>query len=139
MLTAACLLAATAATVGASRCSPGFYSPKGSLKPCRKCPSEGRTTADDPQLQQYITHCNVAPGWGVAAADPVSGDIFGADLTAFDEMALVNLDVLQCPTGYYGGGQSLGATCTKCPGGSTTVEPGSSTVEDCNGECVRAC
>lgn len=129
-------LAAPAAATGCSRCSPGFYSYKGSLKPCKKCP-DGRTTADDPQLQQYITHCNVEPGWGVVAANPVNGDIFNATLPVLDEMALVSLDVLQCPTGYYGGGQSLGATCTKCPEGSTTKDPGSTTVQDCNGEGVH--
>lgn len=73
----------------------------------------------------------------MVASEPVNGDIFNATLPIYDEMALVSLDVLQCPTGYYGGGQSLGATCTKCPEGSTTKDPGSTTVEDCNGEGVR--
>lgn len=101
----------------------------------QRCP-EGRTTQDNPERQQYVSHCDVTPGFGVVGGGslPANGDIFQADLTGMNEMQILSLSVLKCPTGYYGGGESIGAQCSKCPEGSTTKQPGSTVLEDCSGE-----
>jgi len=123
------------ASEGASRCAPGFYASKGSRKACKRCP-DGRTTEDDPSKQRYIGDCDVAPGYGVAGGSVANGDIFQADLSGLSEQQILDLTVLQCPTGYYGGGDSLTATCIKCPDGSTTKDPGSISVGQCDGKCL---
>jgi hypothetical protein len=123
---------------GASRCPLGFYAEKGSRRACRQCPP-GRTTQDDAERQQFVTHCDVERGHGVVAASaPADGDIFAADLTGMTEMAILSMSVLQCPTGYWGGGDTLGAKCQRCPEGSSTKEPGSTSLADCDGKCYRS-
>lgn len=77
---------------GASRCAPGFYSAKGSRKPCQQCP-QGRTTADNPALQRVVTDCFVMAGFGVVnttsnATDPYNPTTDGG-----------MLPVLDCPVG----------------------------------------
>jgi hypothetical protein len=51
-----------------------------------------------------------------------------------DEGAILALSVLKCPTGYWGGGDTIAARCAKCPDGSTTKEAGSTTLAECSGE-----
>lgn len=76
----------------------------------------------------------MAPGYGVVGGSlPENGNIFEGDLTGMDEVALLQLTVLKCPTGYYGGGDSIAARCVKCPDYSTTKEQGSMTLADCSG------
>lgn len=121
------------ASEGAGRCAPGFYSWKGSRRPCMGCPY-GRTTADDPSGQRYLTDCVVKPGMGVVnatanATDPYTFNTFN---TSADD--LVKLNVLDCPVGYYGTGGGVGSQCTKCPCGSSTEGTGASSADGCSGE-----
>lgn len=79
---------------GASRCAPGFYSAKGSRKPCQQCPF-GRTTEDLASKQRYITECIVKPGFGVVNSTDNATDPWnptpGGDI----------LPVLECPVGEF--------------------------------------
>lgn len=56
-----------------------------------------------------------------------------------DEGAILALSVLKCPTGYWGGGDTIAARCAKCPEGSTTKEAGSTELAECSGECMLCC
>ena len=121
------------ASEGASRCAPGFYSAKGSLKPCLTCPF-GRTTADDPNLQAYITHCVVKPGYGVVNSTANSTDAFNIDVSGLDPTTQAALNVMECPVGYYGLGGEVGSKCLKCPCGSSTQATGVTSEASCDGE-----
>jgi len=121
------------ASEGASRCAPGFYSRKASRKPCQQCPV-GRTTLDLASAQRLPTDCFVKPGSGVVNSTSNSTDAFNPDTTGLDNTTLAQLAVLECPSGYFGVGNSTGAKCTQCRCGSTTQGPGSSSSGDCNGE-----
>lgn len=125
------------ASEGGSRCAPGFYSLKGSRKPCQKCPL-GRTTADDQLLQRVFTDCYVKPGFGLvsSAGNTTDGTGFVGDTSALSDEAAAVAPVLECPIGYWGGGLSIRATCVPCPFGSTTEETGSTSVEQCSSELV---
>jgi hypothetical protein len=81
----------------------------------------------------------VEPGSGVAINmnGATSEDIFAGDLSGLSEQQILSLSVLQCPTGFYGLGNSLGSTCAKCPGQTTTQGPGALDVSQCDGECGR--
>lgn len=76
---------------------------------------------------------------GVVGGRPIGGDVFNSDLTGLSQQQIIDLTVLQCPIGYWGGGDTLAAQCTKCPDGATTKEPGSLTIDDCNGESRAHC
>ena len=117
------------ASEGASRCAPGFYSAKGSRKPCQQCPV-GRTTADDPKQQRLITECIVKPGFGVVNSTSNGTDAFNPDTSGN-----TTLPVLECPVGYFGLGGAADSKCELCPAGSSTQESGSSNTTSCSGEC----
>ena len=121
---------------GASRCAPGFYSAKGSRKPCQQCPT-GRTTSDNPSQQRFITECFVKGGFGVVNSTSNSTDAFNPD-TDLPADELINLPVLECPIGYFGEGGEAGSKCQQCPAGSSTREPGAANVTSCDGECTGA-
>ena len=127
------------ASEGASRCAPGFYSLKGSRKPCQKCPV-GRTTADNTTQQRLFTDCYVKPGFGVVSStsNTTDGSGFLSDTGGIPDDAAAVLSVLECPIGYYGTGLSLRATCTPCPLGSTTEEPGSVSADQCSSKCLMS-
>jgi len=120
------------ASEGASRCAPGFYSAKGSRKPCQQCPV-GRTTADSPAQQRFVTECFVKPGFGVVNSTSNGTDAFNPDTNLTPE-ELANLPVLECPVGYYGAGNGAGSKCEQCPSGSSTVEAASTSAASCSGE-----
>jgi hypothetical protein len=120
------------ASEGASRCAPGFYSAKGSRKPCQQCPV-GRTTADSPAQQRFVTECFVKPGFGVVNSTSNGTDAFNPDTNLTPE-ELANLPVLECPVGYYGAGNEAGSKCVQCPSGSSTLEAASTSAASCSGE-----
>ena len=121
------------ASEGASRCSLGFYSLKGSRKPCQQCP-RCRTTSDDPNLQRLVSDCFVKPGCGLANSTTNSTDAFGIDVNGLNGALLALLPTLECPVGYYGPGNATDAKCLACPAGSSTQEVASTASSDCNGE-----
>ena len=121
------------ASEGASRCAPGFYSAKGSRKPCQQCPT-GRTTHDVTTQQRFVTDCFVKGGFGVVNSTSNSTDAFNPN-TDLPLDQLVNLPVLECPIGYYGVGGEAGSKCQQCPAGSSTKAPGAANVTSCDGEC----
>jgi hypothetical protein len=128
---------------GASRCSPGFYSLKGSRKPCQQCPF-GRTTANDASRQRLFTDCYVKPGFGLVSSTGESTDHTGfiADASSVADDVAAVMTVLECPIGYYGAGLSIRSTCVPCPVGSTTEELGRTAVSQCSGKVVvrrRSC
>lgn len=120
------------ASEGASRCAPGFYSAKGSRKPCQQCPT-GRTTEDLAAKQRFITECLVRPGFGVVNSSSNGTDAFNPD-TDLPADGLVALPVLECPVGYFSAGGALGAKCQRCPAGSSTEGTGSTDASACSGE-----
>lgn len=129
------------ASEGASRCAPGFYSAKGSRRPCLQCPA-GRSTLDLPSMQRAISDCRVRPGYGiVGTGNSLSGgsmpcvDAFNPDVAGLDGLQLAAFAVLECPVGYFSGDFSVGAKCVACPVGSTTQSSGSTNMTDCNGKC----
>jgi hypothetical protein len=124
---------------GASRCQPGFYSLKGSRKPCQQCPY-GRTTADDTSQQRLPTDCYVRPGFGLVSSNGNTTDGTGyiADSSALLDDAAVAMPVLECPVGYWSAELSIKAVCTKCPTGSTTKESTQTAVEHCSGGSIVA-
>lgn len=129
------------------RCAPNFYSAKGSKRPCLRCPF-GRVTLDNPKLQRYVTDCLVKPGSGIVlSTDGVSGqgsgtlsctDAFNPDVSAYNSSQLAAVPVTECPIGYWGSGLSLDGKCSACPAGSSTQEPGSTNVTQCDGEGLVA-
>lgn len=121
------------ASEGASRCAPGFYSNKGSRKPCQQCPS-GRTTTDVATEQRFISQCFVKAGSGVVNSTANSTDAFNPDLTGLDNTTLSGLPVLECPVGYYGAGGAAGSKCVACPAGASTEAAGSTSASNCTGE-----
>lgn len=128
------------ASEGASRCAVGFYCLRGSKKPCTKCP-DGRTTFDAPDKQRLILDCLVAPGNGVivnakAGISQGTWDLYqdGGLTNIYSDMEILAMDVLQCPPGYYSSGNRLDAVCRKCPGSSTTKDPGATDISQCDGE-----
>jgi hypothetical protein len=120
------------ASEGASRCAPGFYSAKGSRKPCQQC-APGRSTLDLPAAQSVIEHCLVRQGFGVASSVRNTTDAFSIDTSALNATQLAALSVLECPVGTYGEGGSAGAKCLLCPAGSTTEAPGAISSSNCTG------
>jgi len=122
------------ASEGASRCSPGFYSAKGSRKPCQQCPP-GRTTLDSASAQAVITDCFVKPGFGVVDSNRNQTDAFDINTSALNATQLASLPVLECPMGYFGQGNTTGAKCVLCTAGSTTEGSGSTTATDCSCKC----
>jgi len=118
------------ASEGASRCAPGFYSAKGSRKPCQQCPV-GRTTADDPKQQRYITECLVKPGFGVVNSTSNGTDAFNPDTNVTPDQQ-ANMPVLECPVGYYSTGGDAATKCQQCPAGSSTQESGSTNSTACS-------
>jgi hypothetical protein len=125
------------ASEGASRCAPGFYSAKGSRRPCQQCPV-GRTTDDVASKQRLPTDCYVKPGFGVVNSTSNSTDAFNPD-TNLPADALSNLPVLECPIGYFSAGGAAASKCQKCPAGSSTLESGSTNATACSGEWGRWC
>ena len=122
------------ASEGASRCAPGFYSAKGSRKPCQQCPV-GRTTEDNPGKQRFVTECLVRPGFGVVNSTN-NTDAFNPN-TELPLDQLVNLPVLECPIGWFGVGGDAGSKCQQCPAGSSTRESGAANSTACDGEWHR--
>lgn len=124
------------ASEGASRCAPGFYSLKGSRKPCQQCPF-GRTTADNSALQRLVTDCYVKPGFGLVSStgNTTDGTGFITDGSQLTSDAAVLLSVLECPIGFWGAGLTVSATCVKCPLGSTTEEAGRISMSQCSSKC----
>lgn len=122
------------ASEGASRCAVGFYALKGSRKPCQRCPTF-RSTADNTTLQRLNTDCLVLPGYGLVSSVGNSSDGTGflSDTSIYTDAQAAVMTVLECPLGYWGAGNSLRATCNKCPAGSTTEAPGSTKLDDCSG------
>jgi hypothetical protein len=118
---------------GASRCAPGFYSPKGSLEPCQQCPA-GRTTYDDHDLQATITDCLVRPGFGVTNSSAAGLAAFAVNTAILTAQMQASLVVLECPVGYYGVGGAVDSTCTQCPCGSTTTVTGATSEGACTGK-----
>jgi hypothetical protein len=127
-----------AAFAGASRCQPGFYSLKGSRKPCQQCPY-GRTTADDTSQQRLPTDCYVRPGFGLVSStgNTTDGTGYITDPSALADDAAVVIPVLDCPVGYWSAGLSIKAVCTKCSTGSTTKESAQTAAAQCSGACGR--
>jgi hypothetical protein len=123
---------------GASRCAPGFYSAKGSKKPCQQCPA-GRTTADLQSKQKFITQCYVKDGFGVVNSTANSTDAFNPDTSALNDTQKAALAVLECPIGYYSsqpaGNAEVALKCQACPAGSSTKESGRTDLSQCDGEC----
>lgn len=121
------------------RCSAGFYSAKGSRRPCQGC-AAGRTTLDDPSAQRFVTDCFVKAGSGVAKSALNAADAFDIDVSGLSPEQLVALPVLECPLGYFGEGGTLGAKCKPCVAGSTTDAAGAVAATECNGElCCLSC
>lgn len=121
------------ALAGASLCPPGFWSAKGSMKPCQQCPP-GRTTVDDPGQQANITDCLVKRGFGVVNSSATGLAAFAVNTTGMTLQAQAGLVVLECPVGYYGDGGEVGSTCTQCPCGSTTTVTGAIDAANCTGK-----
>jgi hypothetical protein len=116
------------------RCSVGFYSAKGSRKPCQQC-SHGRTTSDAPSAQRVVTDCFVKSGSGVVKSALNAADAFEIDVSGLNADQLVALPVLECPLGYFGEGGTLGTKCKPCADGSTTDAAGAVSAAECGGEC----
>jgi hypothetical protein len=126
---------------GASRCAPGFWAAKGSLKPCQQCPA-GRTTDDDKLKQKAATDCYVREGFGVVNSTANATDAFTFSTTGLTNDTLANLPVVECPIGMYSsdkGQKVLNRRCMACTTGSSTQEPGRSNSTQCDGECLRLC
>lgn len=129
------------ATEGASRCAPGFWATKGSRRPCLQC-RLGRSTTDIASQQRTISDCRVRPGWGIVNSgsngdgSTSCADAFNPDVTGLNSTQLAALSVLECPIGYYNGNFTVDGKCQACPAGSSTQQPGSTNVTDCNGECT---
>jgi len=128
------------ASEGASRCAPGFYSAKGSRRPCLMCPA-GRSTMDVAAMQRTMSDCRAMLGFGIVGGGNAStggfvpcGDAFDPDVSGLGSAELAAFAVLECPLGYYNGEFSVGAKCLPCPEGSTTQAPGSTNITACNGE-----
>jgi hypothetical protein len=120
---------------GASRCAPGFYSLKGSRKPCQKCPY-GRITADDVSKQRLYTDCYVRPGFGLVTStgNTTDGTGYLTNSGSLTDAAAAVMPVGECPIGYWGAGLSIRAVCTQCPTGSTTDEIARTAVDQCSSE-----
>jgi hypothetical protein len=120
------------ASEGASRCAPGFYSAKGSRRPCQQCPS-GRTTTDVASQQRVVGNCLVRPGCGIVDSSRNGTDAFNPNVTGLDNTTLAAVPVLECPAGFFSAGGALDTKCTPCPAGSSTAETGSTSVAQCSG------